>query len=104
MFDSIRHLGLGEVLELMGAICLSRAGGARTQGLGKYMVKYPYAPERKQNYIFNTRTPLAYDEYISFSAIAVVPPAIPVLYYGCGVSIPLLHRERGDCKQLEGQA
>jgi len=88
----------------MGVICLSRAGGIRRQGLEKYMVKYPYAPERKQNYIFNERALLAYDEYISFSAIAVVPLAMPVLYYGCGVSIPVLHRERGDCKQLQGQA
>lgn len=35
MFDSTRHLGLGEVLELMDAIWLSRAGGAREQGLEK---------------------------------------------------------------------
>ena len=35
MFDSTRHLGLDEVLELIDAICLSWAGGAREQGLEK---------------------------------------------------------------------
>lgn len=62
------------------------------------MVRYPYPPERKQIYVFNVRALLAYDEYISFSDIAVVHPAMPVLYYGCGVSILVLHRERGDCR------
>jgi len=57
MFCSTRHLGLGEVLELMGAICLSRAGGAWAQGLEKniYMVNCPYASAHKQNYTFNVQ-------------------------------------------------